>query len=181
VMRMTLEFVLPVRTLMMQFNLFADDHMLLNASYAVRAPVSVDEFLQFVLLLSEKMLKSRTPTTGLSLLCDEFRFGNLSEPLTAFQQSIDLKAAMEDLKVRGSSVRPWRSGSCSATAYLRRCAKHRNQLQRRSRTRSFDCPRSRHKVHADKLRLFELRRQLHPFRIRPPPQRPISLHRSVQR
>jgi hypothetical protein len=32
----------------------------------------------------------------LSLLCDEFRFTSLSESLSAFRQSADLKAAMED-------------------------------------------------------------------------------------
>jgi hypothetical protein len=42
---MTLELIRPVRTLMMKCNLFADDPLLLNASYAVRAPVSVDELL----------------------------------------------------------------------------------------------------------------------------------------
>jgi hypothetical protein len=56
-MRMTLELVRPFRTLMMKFNLLSDDHMLQNAPCAVRAPVSVDELLQLVLPLSEKMLK----------------------------------------------------------------------------------------------------------------------------
>jgi hypothetical protein len=150
-------------------------------------PVSVDDFHQFGLGLENKSVELRNANFGgFFRLWDEFRFESLSEPLMAFRQSIDLKAAMEDFKVRGSSFRPWRSGYCRATAYLRRCAKRRNQLQRRSRTRSFGCPRSRHKVPADRLRLFELRRQrqlhhLHPFRSRRPPQPPISLTRSVQR
>jgi hypothetical protein len=42
---MRLELIRPVRTLMMKFNLFADDPMLLNASYAVRATVSGVELL----------------------------------------------------------------------------------------------------------------------------------------
>jgi hypothetical protein len=138
-----------------------DDHMLLNAPYAVRAPVSVDEFLQLVLPLSEKMLKSRTRTSADFLCCGTSSVSRVCLSLTAFQQSIDLKAGMGDFKVRGSSFRPRRSGCCCATASLQRCARHRNQLQRRSRTRSFSCPRSRHKVQA-------------------PLQRPISLPRSVQ-
>jgi hypothetical protein len=51
---MTLELVRPVRTQMMRFNLFADEHMLLSAPSAVRALVAVDALLQLVLPLPEK-------------------------------------------------------------------------------------------------------------------------------
>jgi hypothetical protein len=43
-MRMTLELVHPIQTLMMKRNLFADNPMLLNAPYAVRAPVSIRSY-----------------------------------------------------------------------------------------------------------------------------------------
>jgi hypothetical protein len=68
-MRLTLELVRPFRTLMMNFNLFADDHMLLNAPYSVRAPASVDELLQFVLPLSEKDVEvTNTNSRSFSIL-----------------------------------------------------------------------------------------------------------------
>jgi hypothetical protein len=44
----------------MKCNLFTDDPLLLNASYAVRAPVSVDELLQFGLLLEGKDVEVTT-------------------------------------------------------------------------------------------------------------------------
>jgi hypothetical protein len=37
---------------------------------------------------------------GFSQLWDEFRFESLFEPLTAFQQSLDLKAGMENFEAR---------------------------------------------------------------------------------
>jgi hypothetical protein len=60
-LRMTLELVLrretlkvPVWKLARECNLFGDGFLLLTAQYAVRAPLSLDDFRQFVVELEEK-------------------------------------------------------------------------------------------------------------------------------
>jgi hypothetical protein len=73
-MRMTLELVRPVRTLMMKFDLFADDHMLLNGPCAARALVSVYELLQFVLPLSEKDVEVTNTNRGSFSIVRRVRF-----------------------------------------------------------------------------------------------------------
>jgi hypothetical protein len=51
--------------------------------------------------LETKYVEVRNAKFGeFSLLGDEFRFESLSEPLTAFQQSLDLEAGMEDFSAR---------------------------------------------------------------------------------
>jgi hypothetical protein len=69
----------------------------------VRAPVSVAEFRLFVSALkSEDVVVTNANFSGLSLLCDEFRFESLSERLSAFRQSAVFKevATMEDSEAR---------------------------------------------------------------------------------
>jgi hypothetical protein len=91
----------PFRTLVMKCNLFADDPMLAGAPYSVQAPVSVDNFHQFVsALANQPVAVTVAHFGGLSLLCDEFRFTALSERLPANRQSPDLKAAMDDSEAR---------------------------------------------------------------------------------
>jgi hypothetical protein len=105
---MTLELVhrgetlkVPIRELMTKCNLFADDPSLVAAPYSVRAPVSIDDFRQFVSVLEDKAVEvTNANFGGLSLLCDEFRFESLSERLSAFRQSPDFKAMMEDSEAR---------------------------------------------------------------------------------
>jgi hypothetical protein len=64
-------------------------------------PVSVDDFHQFGFGLEDKYVEVRNANFGgFSLLWDEFRFESLSEHLTRFQQSVDLKAGMEDFEAR---------------------------------------------------------------------------------
>jgi hypothetical protein len=109
-MTKTLELVHPretlkvlVRTLVMKCNLFADDPVLAGAPYIVRAPVSVDDFRQFVLALEDKAIEvTNVNFSRLSLLCNEFRFAALSERLSAFRQSADFAevSAMEDSEAR---------------------------------------------------------------------------------
>jgi hypothetical protein len=82
----------PFRTLVLKCNLFSDDPALACAPYSVQAPVSVDDFRQFVLALEDKDVEMTNANFGgLSLLCDEFRFTPLSERLSAFRQSADFK------------------------------------------------------------------------------------------
>jgi hypothetical protein len=93
----------PVRTLVMKCNRFAEDPRLLCAPYTVRAPVSVDDFRQFVLALEDKDVEvTNANFVGLSLLCDDFGFVSLSERLLTFRQSADFKevAILEDSEVR---------------------------------------------------------------------------------
>jgi hypothetical protein len=82
----------PVRTLVMKCNLFADNPMLAGPPYSVRAPVSMEDFRQFVSALKDKDVEvTNRNFGGLSLLCDEFRFTALSERLSAFRKSADFK------------------------------------------------------------------------------------------
>jgi hypothetical protein len=148
----------PIRTLVMKCKLFADDPMLAGAPYSVRAPVSVEDFCQFVSVLEDKNVEVTNANIGsFSLLCDEFRFTVLSERLSAFWQPPDLKASMEDseARVRLSGLE---GRCCWSTTTLHGCSKHRNQLQRRSRMRLFGYRRSRHNFHTHQLSLFCLRR-----------------------
>jgi hypothetical protein len=83
---------IPIQTLVLKCNLFADDPKLARTPYSVRAPVSVDDFRQFVLALEDQDVEvTNMNFGGLSLLCDEFRFAALSERLSAFRQSPDFK------------------------------------------------------------------------------------------
>jgi hypothetical protein len=93
----------PVWKLVRECGLFADDPTLLCVPYSVRAPVSVDDFRQFVLALEGQDFEVTDANFGgLSLLCDEFCFESLSERLSAFQKSADLIefARMEDSESR---------------------------------------------------------------------------------
>jgi hypothetical protein len=93
----------PVRTLVLKCNLFADNPVLAGAPYSVRAPVSVDDFRQFVLALEDKDVEVTNANFGaLSLLCDEFRFFGLYERLSAFRQPSAFKqvAVVEDSEAR---------------------------------------------------------------------------------
>jgi hypothetical protein len=90
---MTLELVLrretlkvPVWKLARECNPFGDDCLLLNAQYAVRAPLSVDDFRQFVLELEEKdVAVTNSNISGLSLLSDEFGFRPTDQLSAAFK------------------------------------------------------------------------------------------------
>jgi hypothetical protein len=85
----------PVRTLMIKCNLFIDDPVLAAAPYSVRAPVSVDDFRQFVWALEGQNVEvTNANIGGLSLLCDEFRFEALSELLSAFRQSAEFRGVV---------------------------------------------------------------------------------------
>jgi hypothetical protein len=69
----------------------------------VRAPVSVEDFRQFVSALEDQDVEvTNANFGGLSLLSDEFRFESLSERLSAFRQSADFKevSTMEDSEAR---------------------------------------------------------------------------------
>jgi hypothetical protein len=82
----------PIRRMVLKYNLFADDPMLARAPYSVRAPVSIHDFRQFVSALTDKDVEvTNRNFGGLSLLSDEFRFEALSERLSAFRQSADFK------------------------------------------------------------------------------------------
>jgi hypothetical protein len=75
-MTKTLEFLRPRKTL----------------KVPIRAPASVDRFRQFVVVLEDRDVEQTNANVGiLSLLCDEYRFFCLSEPLSAFQQSAFFK------------------------------------------------------------------------------------------
>jgi hypothetical protein len=92
-----------VPTLMLKCIIFTDDPVLTGVPYSVRAPVSVDDFRQFIFALEGKDTEVRNVNFGgLSVLCDEFRFNGLSESLSAFQQSASFKgvAAMEASEAR---------------------------------------------------------------------------------
>jgi hypothetical protein len=68
---MTLELVLwretlkiPVWKLARECNLVGDNFLLLSVQYAVRAPLSVDDFGQFVVALEEKGVKVTNANIG---------------------------------------------------------------------------------------------------------------------
>jgi hypothetical protein len=84
----------------MKCNPFTDSPLLAGAPCSVRAPVSIDDFSQFVSMLEDKDVEvTNANIDGLSLLCDEFRFTALSERLSAFRQSADFKE-MVTMEVR---------------------------------------------------------------------------------
>jgi hypothetical protein len=95
--------VVPVQTLLLKCGLFSDDPLVHSVPYSVQAPVSVNDFRQFVSALEDKDVEvTNVNFGGLSLLCDEFRFEGLSERLSAFRQSADFKeaAVSEDSEAR---------------------------------------------------------------------------------
>jgi hypothetical protein len=64
-------------------------------------PVSVDDFRQFILAADNQEVEvTNASFGGFSLLYDEFLFENLSGRLSAFRQSTDLKATMDDCEAR---------------------------------------------------------------------------------
>jgi hypothetical protein len=77
--------------------------VLAGAPYSVRAPVSVEDFRQFVLALEGQDVEvTQANFDGLSLLCKKFRFEILSERLSAFRQfgSFREVTLMEDSEAR---------------------------------------------------------------------------------
>jgi hypothetical protein len=134
---MTLELVhpreavkVPIETLMMKCHLFADNAVLAGAPYSVRAPVSVDDFRQFVSALEGNDVEVTNSNFGsLSLLCDEFCFFGLSERLSVFGQSSDFK---KDTEVRHSetSVFSLQRGSIGRS-HIRRKVPHLNVMCQR--------------------------------------------------
>jgi hypothetical protein len=67
---------------MMKCTLFTDDPALAGASSAVRSPVSVDDFHQFVWALENKDIEvTNVNVGGLSLMSDEFGFVGLTSGL----------------------------------------------------------------------------------------------------
>jgi hypothetical protein len=72
--------------------LLMDDPALAPFRCSVRAAVSVDDFCHLVLALEDKSVEVTNANFGsLSLLCDEFGFVVLSERLSVFRQSADIK------------------------------------------------------------------------------------------
>jgi hypothetical protein len=75
----------PIRTLVLKCNLFADDLTLASAPDPVRSAVSVDDLRLFISTLDDKeYVVTNANFGGLSLLCDEFGCISLSQRLSAF-------------------------------------------------------------------------------------------------
>jgi hypothetical protein len=81
---------IPVRTLILKCDLFADDPGLLQNPYKVTSPVSVEIFRTFISVLNGNTATiTNANFRGLSLLCDEFHFGTFATEVSAFQESDD--------------------------------------------------------------------------------------------
>jgi hypothetical protein len=74
------------RALVQKSDLFADDLTLVNSSYTVQSRVSLGAFQDFVAALEDKPVTiTNDNLSGLSRLCDEFRFRDLGTRLSQFR------------------------------------------------------------------------------------------------
>jgi hypothetical protein len=80
------------RTLVQKSDLFAHNLALTVSPYALKTQVSLGTFENFVAALEGKTVTIRNENfSGLSRLCDEFRFQDLSTQLSQFRESGDFK------------------------------------------------------------------------------------------
>jgi hypothetical protein len=87
-------FTVQGRLIIHKCDLFADNVGLLGSPYRVRSQVSLADFGQFVSALEGNAVTITNDNfTGLSALCDEFRFGDLGAALSQFRDSDDFKEA----------------------------------------------------------------------------------------
>jgi hypothetical protein len=80
------------RTLVQQSDLFADDLTLTNSPYTLKSQVSLTVFRDFVAALEGQTVTITNDNfSGLSQLCDEFRFRALAARLSQFRESSNFK------------------------------------------------------------------------------------------
>jgi hypothetical protein len=82
----------PSRLLVTKCDLFVDDPGLAALPYDLKSRVPVSDFREFVSALEGRTVKvTNNNFKGLSELCDEFRFRDLSAQLSQFRESGDFK------------------------------------------------------------------------------------------
>jgi hypothetical protein len=93
------------RIFVQKSDMFADDLILLNYPYTLKSRVLLEAFQDFVAALEDKAVTITVYNlSGLSRLCDEFRFSGLATELSQFRDS----EAFQEQTVRLCKHRPWR-------------------------------------------------------------------------
>jgi hypothetical protein len=86
---------IPLQILINNCDLFPDNPARVDSPYTLKSQVSLTDFREFVSALKDSaVIIKKDNFRGLSQLCEEFGFGDLSSQLSQFRDSDDLRDEM---------------------------------------------------------------------------------------